>query len=384
MPAMLPLLRVCPRRRRALRTLLAAGLIEPGAAFAEMVTAPPPAPLPSGVAPAQRVLGTAGPLVALLLPRETGAFEQVARALWAGVQAAYLQDGTRWTLEALAVDDDPTALAEVYAQLVARQCALVLGPVTRRGAQALIDLGPLGVPTLALSVPEREPPAVPGRAFMGLAIESECQQAATQAFASFTDLVTGRRPRAVAVSAATALARRGVQAFEDTWSALGGEWRGTVDATRSQPADLRARLQRAAPDVAVLALEGPTLRMAHAMLGGDVLAWGTALTNGGQRATQRQPELDGLHMMAMPYHVQLENPAVAAYPRAPESFGSELQRLYALGVDAIRVGQRMLAGDAAFEMDGLTGWLRYDAVVSSRVERTAVPAVYRDGMLVAL
>jgi outer membrane PBP1 activator LpoA protein len=73
-----------------------------------------------------------------------------------------------------------------------------------------------------------------------------------------------------------------------------------------------------------------------------------------------------------------------AYAKAPAGFNVEMQRLYALGIDAFRVGRQLLGGSAAFELDGVIGRLRYDPQASPRIERQAVTAEYRNGTPVAL
>jgi outer membrane PBP1 activator LpoA protein len=81
----------------------------------------------------------------------------------------------------------------------------------------------------------------------------------------------------------------------------------------------------------------------------------------------------------MPWHVEPEHPAVMAYPKAPAHYSVEMQRLYALGIDAFRVARQMNAGGASFELDGVTGRLRYDSQGPARIDRVSVAAQYRGG-----
>jgi len=322
-------------------------------------------------------------LVGLLLPRGGGGFEAVARAVYAGVAAAHERDGADLIIEPIAVEDDAVALAKCFADLESRHCDLVLGPVTRKGVNALLDAGPLRVPTVALSQPDSD--RTPGRrvALLGLAIESEAHQSAMHAMTELVDRDFEQRPRAAAVVASTALARRAALAFEAGWRAAGGEWRGAVEWGQVPVAQWSARWAKWSPDVVYAVVDGATMRRLRASLASSVMVWGTSLLNAGAKAAP-QPDLDGIYVMEMPYHVELENPAVAAYPRASAALSAELQRLYALGIDAVRVGRAVLCGESAFDMDGLTGWLRYDAAVSPRVERRSVPALFKGGVPVAL
>ena len=68
-----------------------------------------------------------------------------------------------------------------------------------------------------------------------------------------------------------------------------------------------------------------------------------------------------------------------------EYLGTDFQRLYALGIDAFRIGRELIGQNARFEVDGVTGWLRVDlSVANRRVERTAVLAEIRNGNAVAI
>src|SRR5690606_13700901 len=60
----------------------------------------------------------------------------------------------------------------------------------------------------------------------------------------------------------------------------------------------------------------------------------------------------------------------------------ELQRLYALGIDAYRLARELVRGRQQVELDGVTGWLRVDVPVDPRVRRISTVSVYREGMLV--
>ena len=147
--------------------------------------------------------------------------------------------------------------------------------------------------------------------------------------------------------------------------------------------DLRARLGTPAPDVVFLAMGAEQARVLRGTLGSDTAVWSTSLASIGNTAQLRLPELDGMRVLEMPWLLEPDSPAVMAYAKVPAGFNVEMQRLYALGIDAFRVGRLLLAGDTAFELDGVTGKLRYERAAGPRVERLALPAEYRNGMPVA-
>jgi outer membrane PBP1 activator LpoA protein len=385
------------RSRRALvravlsSTVLAPTVLAPLWALAQgrandPAPAPEPAPPGDPSEPRPRIrFGTGETLVVLLIPRQDGPFARAAASLLAGVKAAHARDGAGITVEAIEIDDQADLLAATFAEFHERRVALVLGPVTRNGATALLELATVDVPTLALNLPERDRPVSAKLAFFGLATESEARQVARQAFEQVQPRVGSRRPRAIAVTVASPLARRSAIAFRTAWLELGGEMRDLVEFAGPRPSrDLRTRLAQPVPDVAFLAMGAEQARVLKTALGAQTAVWSTSLASIGNTALLRLPELDGMRVLEMPWQVEPDNPAVMAYPRPPEGFNVEMHRLYALGIDAFRIGRQLVAGDTAFELDGVTGRLRFDRAAAPRVERLAVPAEYRTGAPVAL
>ena len=368
-----------PSRRAVVRAVVVGGVASPLWARAQG-TANEAAPADPGVSRPRVRFGDGPRTVALLLPRQDGAFARAAQSLLAGVRAAHQRDGAGIVVEAIELDDQADQLALALAELAERNVALVLGPVTRNGANALLDLGAVGVPTLALNLPDAAAPVPSRLTFFGLAIEAEARQAAALAYAQALPRAATRRPRAVAATVASPLARRGAQAFRDAWRALGGEIGEIAEFAGPRPSrDLRTRLGAASADVAFLAMGAEQARVLRSALGRDTEVWSTSIASIGNTAQLRLPELDGMHVLEMPWLIEPDNPAVMAYPKVPTGFNVEMQRLYALGIDAFRVGRLLIAGDTAFELDGVTGRLRYDRAVAPRVERLALPAEYRNG-----
>ncbi|MFN9775833.1 MAG: penicillin-binding protein activator [Burkholderiales bacterium] len=372
-----------PSRRAVVLSGVIGGLAAPLWASAQGRANEAPPAEPGSPRPRTR-FGQGPQTIALLLPRQDGPFARAAQSLLAGVKAAHGRDGAGVVVEAIELDDQADELASTFAELAERNVALVLGPVTRNGANALVDLGPLGVPTLALNVPDGNAPVSSRLTFFGLPIESEARQVAGLAFAQALPRAGTRRPRAGAVTVASPLARRGAQSFRDAWLALGGEMREIVEFQGPRPSrDLRARLGTPAPDVVFLAMGAEQARVLRGTLGSDTAVWSTSLASIGNTAQLRLPELDGMRVLEMPWLLEPDSPAVMAYAKVPAGFNVEMQRLYALGIDAFRVGRLLLAGDTAFELDGVTGKLRYERAAGPRVERLALPAEYRNGMPVA-
>jgi hypothetical protein len=73
-----------------------------------------------------------------------------------------------------------------------------------------------------------------------------------------------------------------------------------------------------------------------------------------------------------------------AYPRQSEGGeqrrNADLERLYALGIDAYRVARNIAAQQTDFKLDGVTGNLDiHFGGGTPKFERAELPAVYRDG-----
>ena len=73
-----------------------------------------------------------------------------------------------------------------------------------------------------------------------------------------------------------------------------------------------------------------------------------------------QHDLNGVTFVDMPWVLMPDHPAVIAYPRLQGVFTSyEQERFYALGIDAWRLAQALLASgfNEAGTLDGVTGYL---------------------------
>src|SRR5690606_6670188 len=108
-------------------------------------------------------------------------------------------------------------------------------------------------------------------------------------------------------------------------------------------------------------------RALRAALGGRATIYGTSLLNtgavqgsepGNAPIAIRSNDLDGVRLVDMPWQVQPDSLAVMAYPR-PADMHLELQKLYALGIDAFRLAMQLLDHGTELELDGVTGrlWL---------------------------
>jgi outer membrane PBP1 activator LpoA protein len=327
---------------------------------------------------AQGAAPATSPLIALLSPPRGGPFDRAVDCVAAGVQAALAVDGQPARLALYEAGDSADGLARALDDLRARQAALVLGPLTRDGVNALASLQTIPLPVLALNQADSDP--LPGSAvwMLSLAIEAESRLTARQSFALARVRLKDRMPRALVVGTDTRVAERSAQAFAEAWEALGGSLLEPMGFdTPRPPGDLAGRIQRARADVVFLALRAEQARLLRREAG--PAWWGHSLL-----ALTQAPELDGLRLLEMPWLAEPQHPAVMAYPRPPAEYTTDMQRLYALGIDAWRVARQRLQSSREFELDGVTGRLRLNAAMAGRIERMPRAVEYRNGVPIVL
>jgi uncharacterized protein len=343
----------------------------------------------TSVLPADRgrlVLGTGRYWIALLVPPRDGPFARAAESIATGVIAAHQQIGAELRVEIIQVEEQADEFAALYGELQARRFHMVLGPITRGGTASLLELGAPQIPTVALNYPDGDLPIPTNVVFFGFGIEAESRQAAAMAWAQALARATRRAPRASIVSIASPVARRSATAFREKWLALGGEARPPFEFPGPRPPpNLREWVRTPLPDAVFLAMGPEEARALRTTIGPSLNVFGNSLLSSGGVATLlRFPELEGVRLLEIPALIQPDHPTVQAFERPPPSFNLEMQRLHALGIDALRIGWQLMSSNDPFELDGLTGRLLYDPWVTARVERLALPAIYRNGVPVSL
>ena len=329
-----------------------------------------------------------GPIrVGVIVPPSNGVFRRAAQALIEGVRAAHARDGSGIAVEIREADESAEELVALCEAWRRAGASVVIGPLTRNAVTALASAGAPALPVLALNQPEGV--AAPPRLFVfGLAIESEATQVAAHAMTHAAAAVAGRRPRAAIVRDASPLSFRSSLAFVEAWRRLGGEHYEPIEVA-SLSAELIARpLRGVQADAYFVAMPPQGVVALRQVLGEGAALYATSLLNSGalpvaagsDAVRVRSPELEGLRIVDMPWQVQPDHPAVMGYPR-PAELNVELQKLYALGIDAWRIALSWLDGPVVLELDGVTGRLRIDPSGDRRVDREPLLAEYRGGVL---
>lgn len=349
-----------------------------------------PGPLATAVAPG----GNQQIRIVLLLPLRSTVFKGAASAVQQGFMAAFNREpDPHLALTVRETGDDPRDVLAAYQQ-AQTEADIVVGPLTRSGVSAIATRARIDKPTLALAHAEpqadREVALPPLLLPVGLSVEDEARQLAQQMAQEHPSV------RAWILSGASAWQRRAARAFEMQWRQLRQlserlelNSAGTVlDINGLQ--HLRRRLESEQPGLIFAALDADQASQLREAIGTQTPMVGTSLLNplptGDWPTASRRPELDGVRLLDLPWLVQPDHPAVMAYrgAEAPAKGSAELERLYALGLDACRLAREIAGGKTAFELDGVTGKLKLELNnPAQRFSRQEVPAVYQNGVVVS-
>ena len=363
------------------------------------------------VAPPAAASGNSGKSairIALLLPLRSDTLGAPADALRAGFMAAYQRDPAGFTVNLVETGDSAQDALDAYALALAHN-DLIVGPLARSAVSALAASTLVRKPTIALNHPETRIralsgtlslPLPPQMLVMGLSIEDEARQVA--------DWAAAEHPggAAMIVAGSSAWQRRIAARFAARWRELGqpsqlvelSESTGILgDAALDQ---LRNQADAHVPALLFVALDAGQASQVRGALGADLPLYGTSSVNpgsaqgaqpGAQQDAQQDSgldasvaQLDGLRLLDLPWEVQPEHPAVMAYPRWTSGARTlDMDRLYALGIDAFRVARELaLRPGTNFQLDGVTGRLSVSFGASDgavRFERVQSAAIYQGG-----
>lgn len=324
----------------------------------------------------------AQPHIALVLPVASKVLGKVADAVKQGFLAGAAADGKAAPpFRVYTADDEAASLAAQYRKAVSDGAAAVIGGVTRDGANVMVREASF-VPTLSLNAPSIVSDSeLPERFFhISLNLDWEARLAARTAAAD------GRRHVAV-VASRSPLAKRIQDTFEREFTTLGGEVAGRVVVTgdTSDGDRVAKAMADATADCVFLAAEMRVARFARPYVPQGTPVFATSLTIDPRASAVDNLDLDSVRFMEMPWFVQADHPAVMAYSKPQEMMPIEYERLYALGIDAWRLAQLIVAHDKAKTMpalDGVTGRITLDGhqfvrMLSAVEMRDGRPALFK-------
>ncbi|MES2760520.1 MAG: penicillin-binding protein activator [Pseudomonadota bacterium] len=352
---------------------------------------PPPVAQPPAISPMQTMpveQPDAAPVkqvtrIGLMLPLRSEALGGPADALRAGFMAAWERDRAGFTVNLIETGDGAQETLDAYAGAL-RQNDIVVGPLARSAVTALAASAMVTKPTIALNHPEAGARAValpPQMLVVGLSIEDEARQVANWAASEHPG------GAAMIVAGSSAWQRRIAASFAAQWKQLGRKSQMIVLAdsngylSEAALGQLKTQVATAQPALVFTALDPSQAGQVRGAVGADLPAYGTSSVNPGLEAVIA--ELDGMRLLDMPWQVQPAHQAVMVYPRWSGAARTlDMDRLYALGIDAFRVAREVaLRPGADFQLDGVTGTLTVSfGKGAARFERVQPTAVYQGGV----
>ncbi len=326
--------------------------------------APPPAPPPP-------------PKLALLLPLKSKLYGRAAEAVRDGFIAAAEQRPAAERLPVWEYPTDDTAenLLATYARAVSEGARVIVGPLTREGVAVLIKNAKITVPTLALNAIESATELSPDLYMLALSLESEARQIATLARRA------GKCSAAV-LYADSALGRRLQNAFGEEWRSsqclVLTEQPVAREMTPQSLKELRKQLAAQPIDMVFIAGDADSVKRIRSYLKPALPVYATSQVFRGKLTAGERREMRAVQFVDMPWLLQPDHPAVATYPQPKKSLGYDLQRFYALGIDAQRITQQLLSEGEPLRqpLDGVSG--RLTRAGAHLLLREALPAAYQD------
>ena len=327
----------------------------------------PPVPDPRVPPPGSR------PHIALILPTASETLGRLAEALRQGFAAAAEAGGKDVPPVVMtAIENEGTSLAAACRDAVARGAVMVVAAMTRDGAATLAKSD--CAKTLALALNEPPAGASPNVFSISLSLDNEARQVALMAVADGWH-------NAIVIGSSSPLSRRVQEAFEREWSRAAGDVRARIEVRSPEESEAVREAIGKLPgaDMVFLALDQPLARAVRPYVTGALPVYATSLSVNPRAEAVVNVDLQDVRYVEMPWFVQPDHPAVMVYPQ-PRNLGVDEERLYAYGIDALRLALQILKGDRRAPLDGVTGRITLEGPNS--YARTLVPAEVDGGRVI--
>jgi hypothetical protein len=358
-------------------------------------------PVTAPVLPAL-VADNPAPHIALLLPLKTKSptLKRYAEMVQQGfLAAATVQQGL--PVRVYASSDEAREIITSYRQAKLNGAIAAAGPLTRDGTGALANYAGVTIPTLALNSFDTSVDQHTLYSF-GLLAEQEARQIALIASAAELRYAT-------IISANTAVSKRLAAAFAEAWRRQGGKVTADVvfkddfnvltklpvepwpnGKKPKHPPLLSATGEKIIPDrplpdliapgnMVFLAVDHEKARLLRTYLNPNLPVYGTSQLFTGNNDKLANFDLNEIHFVDMPWLLQPDHSAVMIYPRQSPAPEPDLDRLYALGIDAYRLVYILLTNKiaSALPLDGVTGKIN---LRNQQFTREAMPAFFKQGL----
>jgi hypothetical protein len=289
--------------------------------------------------------------IALLLPLKSKIYGSAAQAVQAGFMAAYAADTMTHKPEIQVYETGtPLETELVYKRAIAEGADFIVGPLTKDEV-TLITSAPVQVPTLALNQPYNEVKAQDNLTMLTLSPDIEAKQIAS--LARNNGLQTAQ-----VVVADSPLAKRIAKAFVTQWQAMEGKITAQIDIPSDASKLPTVKSAAANPaDMIFLAADAAHAKRVRPYLDASVPTYGTSYLYDGVSGNSQNADLNAIHFVDMPWILMPDSSAFALLRATATKFsGAELQRLFALGLDAYNILPKLQgrSGNEAL-LDGATG-----------------------------
>lgn len=316
-----------------------------------------------------------GGKIALLLPMESPVYGKAAEAVKVGFMAAHALEQNKPEIQIYNVGS-PEETQAAYKAAVSGGAQWVVGPLTRDEVAAVVA-GGVTIPTLALNQPEGDAMAQDQLVILSLSAEAEARQiarAVRQLGLQTAQIVLGDTPLNVRIA----------RAFADEWKSLDGSISAQINIPDSAKlVELKAASGAKSADMVFLVANAAQAKLARPYLDTAIPTYGVSQIYDGSGKSLQNLDLIAVRFVDMPWILDADRPEYAALRTAAAAMPSvDMQRLFALGVDAYRLLpylQDKATGKTLLE--GLTGKIVYGN--NGVLVRELLPAQFRrDGIAV--
>ncbi|MCB5190483.1 penicillin-binding protein activator [Methylobacillus arboreus] len=289
--------------------------------------------------------------IGVILPFAIEAYYPAADAIEQGFAAAQAQANDQREIKLYATDGNPANIAGIYRQAADDGVQAILGPLTRDEVTRLSQQADLNIPTLALNQTDTAVGKAANLYIFGLPLEVEIAQIVRIAQRQGMQTAT-------VVAGSNHLAERMAQAFNTEWTTAGGRIILQLTFTEdSNPTDLQTQINANPADLIFLAANNEEAREIRPYLDTATPTFATSHIYSGIPQDPGNEPLNAVRFLDMPWLLQPDAAEFASLRAiASDLPPGEMQRWFALGVDAYRILDRLSKEvTQTYILQGLTG-----------------------------
>ncbi len=320
------------------------------------------------------------PHIALLLPLESSTFGPIAEVVKQGfVTAIMREDALPLIVRIYATTDDPLDILIVYQEAINEGAIMVVGPLTRDGVTALASSHMVDVPTLTLNAIDDNGYLPSNLYLFGLQMDNEASQIAKLA-------AEGNRHHAIIISDNSPLSIRLQAAFIEEWQQH-RSYATTEHLTFNPDQETLKTLRRETAgtgNIVFLTLNAEKSRLIRSYLNPNVPVYATSQIFNSNQDSLFNHDLNNTQFLEMPWLLQPDHPAVMAYKRSEKPLPTDMERFYALGIDAFRLMALLFQAHSPRNvmLDGVTGHIRLSP--PNQFIREPFAATFKQGQVMLL